>query len=115
MSVKQWKEQFQMWTTVPDKLICMFTSDFKEMLPPPSQACIVLTTYTMITASGQRSEEANIMLKALAEREWGVMILDEVHVTPANKFRKVLSVINAHCKLGLTATLVREDNLIQDL
>lgn len=30
-------------------------------------------------------------------------------------FRKVLSVCNAHCKLGLTATLVREDDLISDL
>ena len=43
------------------------------------------------------------------------MILDEVHVTPADKFRKVLGLVNAHCKLGLTATLVREDNLIEDL
>ena len=34
---------------------------------------------------------------------------------PANTFRKVLEVCNAHCKLGLTATLVREDDLIEDL
>lgn len=39
----------------------------------------------------------------------------KVHVVPAKMFRKVLSVCNAHCKLGLTATLVREDDLISDL
>lgn len=104
-----------MWTTVPDKNICMFTSDFKDTLPPASEACIVLTTYTMICNSGPRSESATILMNAISAREWGLMILDEVHVTPANKFRKVLSVVNAHCKLGLTATLVREDNLIGDL
>ena len=43
------------------------------------------------------------------------MILDEVHVAPADMFQKVVHMINAHCKLGLTATLVREDNKIKDL
>ena len=38
-----------------------------------------------------------------------------MHVVPANTFRRVLSVCKAHCKLGLTATLVREDDLITDL
>lgn len=38
-----------------------------------------------------------------------------MHVVPAKMFRKVLNVCNAHCKLGLTATLVREDDLISDL
>ena len=41
--------------------------------------------------------------------------LVKVHVVPARMFRKVLGVCNAHCKLGLTATLVREDDLISDL
>ena len=48
-------------------------------------------------------------------REWGLIVLDEVHVAPAKMFRRVLSMVNAHCKLGLTATLVREDDLISDL
>lgn len=43
------------------------------------------------------------------------MVLDEVHLAPARVFRKVMNMVNAHCKLGLTATLVREDNLITDL
>ncbi len=55
------------------------------------------------------------MVEAIGAREWGLMILDEVHVAPAEQFQKVLSIVNAHCKLGLTATLVREDNKIKDL
>ncbi|CAG8828135.1 20496_t:CDS:1, partial [Gigaspora rosea] len=39
----------------------------------------------------------------------------EVHVVPANMFRRVVTTIAAHTKLGLTATLVREDDKIQDL
>ena len=47
--------------------------------------------------------------------EWGLLVLDEVHQVPARTFRKVLSACPAHCKLGLTATLVREDDRIEDL
>ena len=54
-------------------------------------------------------------MKAVSAREWGLMILDEVHVAPADMFQKVLQIVNAHCKLGLTATLVREDNKIKNL
>jgi len=54
-------------------------------------------------------------MKSVSGREWGLMVLDEVHVAPADMFQKVLQIVNAHCKLGLTATLVREDNKIKDL
>ncbi|ORD93927.1 RAD25 [Enterospora canceri] len=47
--------------------------------------------------------------------EWGLMILDEVHVVPAQMFRRVVSAVAHRCKLGLTATLVREDDKIEDL
>jgi DNA excision repair protein ERCC-3 len=43
------------------------------------------------------------------------MLLDEVHVVPAQMFRKVIGSIKAHSKLGLTATLLREDKKIDDL
>jgi DNA excision repair protein ERCC-3 len=51
----------------------------------------------------------------LTSREWGFILLDEVHVVPANMFRRVVTTIKAHAKLGLTATLVREDDKIADL
>lgn len=54
-------------------------------------------------------------MNQLMNREWGLLLLDEVHVVPAQMFRRVLGIVKAHCKLGLTATLVREDQLITDL
>lgn len=39
----------------------------------------------------------------------------EVHTIPAKMFRRVLTIVQSHCKLGLTATLVREDDKIADL
>lgn len=55
------------------------------------------------------------MLSFVNSIEWGLLILDEVHVVPANVFRKVLTTVAAHTKLGLTATLLREDDKIEDL
>lgn len=55
------------------------------------------------------------MLDELKNQEWGLLLLDEVHVVPANVFRRVIGVIKAHCKLGLTATLLREDEKIGDI
>lgn len=52
------------------------------------------------------------MIKSM---EWGLLILDEVHVAPAQDFRTSFSIVKSHCKLGLTATLVREDQKIKDL
>jgi DNA excision repair protein ERCC-3 len=114
-SVKQWKEQFLMWTSIPERCLKVFTSGAKEVLPSPSEACVVMTTYSMICHSGKRSESAEVMMRSVTNREWGLMLLDEVHVAPADMFQKVLQIVNAHCKLGLTATLVREDNKIKDL
>ena len=41
--------------------------------------------------------------------------VSEVHTIPAKMFSRVLTIVQAHCKLGLTATLVREDDKITDL
>ena len=69
----------------------------------------------MMAASGKRSAETASILASISSQEWGLLILDEVHVVPARLFRRVLTKVKAHCKLGLTATLVREDGLILDL
>ena len=114
-SVKQWKEQFMLFTNIPEKSIRLFTSEHKELLPPPTEACVVISTYSMISYSGRRGDLTASMIEQVKSREWGLMLLDEVHVAPAQMFRRVLQVCSAHCKLGLTATLVREDGLIKDL
>ncbi len=42
------------------------------------------------------------MMDFLTGREWGFVLLDEVHVVPAAMFRRVITTIKAHSKLGLT-------------
>ncbi|MBW0566810.1 hypothetical protein O181_106525 [Austropuccinia psidii MF-1] len=55
------------------------------------------------------------MMDFSTSREWDLIILDEVHVVPAAMFRRVVQTIKAHAKLGLAATLVREDDKVDDL
>ena len=113
VSVLQWKYQFQLWTNLPDDRICVFTSDRKDPIHP--DGCVLVTTYTMISYSGKRSDKSQEIMDTICSREWGLLLMDEVHVVPAKMFRRVVGSVKAHCRLGLTATLVREDDLISDL
>jgi len=113
VSVLQWKYQFKLWTNIPEENIAVFTSDKKDEIHPGG--CVLITTYTMISYSGVRSDKAAAVMKAIQGREWGLLLMDEVHVVPAKMFRRVIGSVKAHCRLGLTATLVREDDLISDL
>jgi DNA excision repair protein ERCC-3 len=69
----------------------------------------------MLSFTGKRAHDAQIKIEFIKSIEWGFLLLDEVHVVPAEMFKKVLSIVPSHCKLGLTATLVREDEKIKDL
>ncbi|KAI1237289.1 hypothetical protein IHE44_0014551 [Lamprotornis superbus] len=112
VSVEQWKAQFKMWSTIDDSQICRFTSDAKDK---PIGCSVAISTYSMLGHTTKRSWEAERVMEWLKSQEWGLMILDEVHTIPAKMFRRVLTIVQAHCKLGLTATLVREDDKIVDL
>ncbi|XP_012317753.1 general transcription and DNA repair factor IIH helicase subunit XPB [Aotus nancymaae] len=112
VSVEQWKAQFKMWSTIDDSQICRFTSDAKDK---PIGCSVAISTYSMLGHTTKRSWEAERVMEWLKTQEWGLMILDEVHTIPARMFRRVLTIVQAHCKLGLTATLVREDDKIVDL
>ena len=52
-------------------------------------AGVTITTYTMVAFSGRRSEESEKVMEEIKNREWGLLMLDEVHVVPAQMFRKV--------------------------
>lgn len=69
----------------------------------------------MITSTTKRAYESEKIMDWLGKREWGLILFDEVHTIPAKQFRRVITIIKAQCKLGLTATLVREDDRITDL
>ncbi|KAI9505651.1 transcription factor TFIIH complex ERCC-3 subunit [Coemansia spiralis] len=112
-SVLQWKQQFLQWSTIKEEQIAVFTAEKKERFQ--GEAGLVISTFSMVADTRNRSHDAQNMMDFLHSREWGMMLLDEVHVAPASMFRRVVTEIAAHTKLGLTATLVREDEKIKDL
>jgi DNA repair helicase Rad25 len=114
-SVNQWVDQFVRFSTVPRELLIPLTSKNKKPLPPRHVGCVLLSTYTMIgSGGGRRSKESEALLREISTREWGLQLLDEVHQAVANTFSRVLK-MRCHCRLGLTATLVREDGRDADL
>lgn len=113
VSVMQWRQQFLQWCTIQPENVAVFTSENKEMFK--SDAGLVVSTYSMVANTRARSHDSQKVMDFLTSREWGFIILDEVHVVPAAMFRRVVTTIAAHTKLGLTATLVREDDKIDDL
>ncbi|PWN23242.1 DNA repair helicase rad25 [Microstroma glucosiphilum] len=113
VSVMQWRREFLKWSNVKEESVSVFTADTKEKFT--SSAGIVVSTYSMVANTGKRSHSSQKMMNFLESREWGFILLDEVHVVPASMFRRVLTRIKAHSKLGLTATLVREDEKIDEL
>ena len=113
MSVVQWRNEFLKWSNISPSDIAIFTSDHKEKFT--GNTGIIVSTYSMVTQTRARSHDAQKMMDFMTSREWGLMILDEVHVVPASIFRRVTHSIATHSKLGLTATLLREDDKIRDL
>ncbi|KAF2276562.1 DNA repair helicase rad25 [Westerdykella ornata] len=113
MSVIQWRAEFLKWSNIDPEDIAVFTADSKNMFP--RDAGIIISTYTMITSKRPRSYDSAKVMDWIRSREWGLLIADEVHVVPANIFKRVTYSIASHAKLGLTATLLREDDKIEDL
>lgn len=113
VAVDQWRRQIKLWTTLPDDYIYCFTRGNK-IIPKPGPK-VIITTYSMVAYEQKRGPRAMEIMRQITNEEWGLVLLDEVHVAPADKFRKCVSVTHSRCKLGLTATLVREDDKIEDL
>lgn len=115
-AVQQWKAQFLQWTRLSERDISSFTSSRKEYDVIKGRITvrpIVITTYSMLAAG--TSAESHAIMEDIRSRTWGLMILDEVHVAPADQFSSAAHQIKSHCKLGLTATLVREDDKVSKL
>lgn len=113
VAVQQWKNQVRLWTHLPPEHITTLTQGSKEM--PNKEAKVIITTYPMLAHSQKRSAAAEEMMRVIKTQEWGLILLDEVHVAPADKFKICVEQTHSRCKLGLTATLVREDEKINDL
>jgi DNA excision repair protein ERCC-3 len=113
MSVVQWRQEFLKWSNINPDDVAIFTAESKNKFT--GSTGVIVTTYSMVTNSRERSHDSKKMMDFLKGREWGLMLLDEVHVVPAEMFRRVISSIKSHSKLGLTATLLREDDKISHL
>lgn len=113
MSVLQWRDEFIKWSNINPSDIAVFTADQKEYFS--GNAGVLISTYNMIAMSRARSYDAQKVMDFITSREWGLMVLDEVHVVPAEMFSRVTHAVPSHAKLGLTATLLREDDKIADL
>ncbi len=129
VAVRQWISELFDKTSLTPGMVGEYTGDNKEILP------VTVTTYQTLTYSPRRrgsnnddtelendeidEEEASFdlnrypHLEIFRARNWGIIIYDEVHLLPAPVFR-ITTEIQAKKRLGLTATLIREDGKEED-
>ncbi len=100
-AVRQWKEELLDKTTLTPADVGEYTGLNKERRP------VTVATYQILV--WRRSKKGPFPhFRLFNDRDWGLIIYDEVHLLPAPVFR-VTAEIQARRRLGLTATLVRED------
>lgn len=99
VSAKQWKAELLRRTNLTPEEIGEYSGAVKEIRP------ITIATYQVLTT---RRKGSYLHLELLDARDWGLVIYDEVHLLPAPVFRLTAG-LQARRRLGLTATLVRED------
>jgi DNA excision repair protein ERCC-3 len=100
-AVHQWIDELLDKTDLPRDQIAEYTGDSKAVAP------VTVATYQIITWRPAKDGDFP-HFKLFRERAWGLIIYDEVHLLPAPVFR-VTAELQAVRRLGLTATLVRED------
>jgi DNA excision repair protein ERCC-3 len=99
VSARQWRDELLRRTSLTAEEIGEYSGQVKEVRP------VTIATYQILT-SKRRGEYAHLEL--LDAMDWGLVIYDEVHLLPAPVF-KLTADLQARRRLGLTATLVRED------
>ena len=100
-ALRQWKAEILDKTTLTEDQIGEYSGQSKEIKP------VTLATYQVLTYRKSKHDEF-VHFGLFNQRNWGLIIYDEVHLLPAPVFRAVAH-IQARRRLGLTATLVRED------
>ncbi|MBB6173800.1 DNA excision repair protein ERCC-3 [Nocardiopsis mwathae] len=99
VSVHQWRDELLRRTTLTEDEIGEYSGTRKEVRP------VTIATYQVMAA---RRKGVYSHLELFDARDWGLIIYDEVHLLPAPIFRMTAD-LQARRRLGLTATLVRED------
>jgi len=106
-AVKQWHREILDKTTLSEHDIGEYTGETKTIAP------VTLATYQILTYRDAKTDEFP-HFKIFDQRDWGLIIYDEVHLLPAPVFR-ITAQIQARRRLGLTATLIREDGREADV
>ena len=106
-AVRQWKEEILQRTNLTEGEVGEYSGQHKEIRP------VTVTTYQMLTHR-KTSDSPFTHLGLFSANDWGLIIYDEVHLLPAPVFR-ITADIQARRRLGLTATLVREDGREADV
>ena len=99
VSARQWRDELLRRTTLTDDEIGEYSGARKQIRP------VTIATYQVITT---KRGGVHPHLELFSARDWGLVIYDEVHLLPAPVFRMTAD-LQARRRLGLTATLVRED------
>lgn len=100
-SVHQWMREIGEKTNIPKEMVGEYSGDVKEIKP------ITVSTYQILTYR-KPGEEEYAHFSLLRDGKWGFIIYDEVHMLPAPVFR-ITAELQSVYRLGLTATLIRED------
>ncbi|MGW4211424.1 DNA repair helicase XPB [Lentzea sp. NPDC004789] len=96
---RQWKRELIARTSLTEDEIGEYSGERKEIRP------VTIATYQVIT---RKSKGEYKHLELFDSRDWGLIVYDEVHLLPAPVFRMTAD-LQSRRRLGLTATLVRED------
>lgn len=106
-AVRQWISELLDKTGISEDLIGEYGGSTKEVRP------ITVATYQMLTHRARVGDEFT-HLALFDQRNWGLIVYDEVHLLPAPVFQ-ITATLQARRRLGLTATLVREDGREDDV
>jgi DNA excision repair protein ERCC-3 len=107
VAARQWISELVDKTDISPDLIGEYSGERKEIKP------ITVANYQILTHRASKGAEFT-HFQLFSEKDWGLIIYDEVHLLPAPVFR-ITAEIQARRRLGLTATLVREDGREEDV
>jgi len=107
VAARQWRDELLDKTTLDSSLIGEYSGEEKVIRP------VTISTYQILTYRKHRQGPFQ-HFKLFDSGNWGLIIYDEVHMLPAPVFRAVAD-LQARRRLGLTATLVREDGRENDV
>ena len=107
LSIRQWVNELLQKTDIPPEDIGEYSGEKNEIKP------ITIATYNIITHRKKKGGDFT-HFNIFSANNWGLIVYDEVHLLPAPVFR-MTSELQAKRRLGLTATLVREDGLEEDV